>query len=75
MFYVFAQDFHNFGKFVKRSGLILDLEIRYLSDPTMLEGLERPRVLKINGYQFHPKLKEIELMLKSRNAVVTDAYC
>lgn len=75
MFYVFAQDFHNFNKFAKRSGLILDREISYLSDPLMLEGLERPRVLKITGYVYHPKYKEIELALKTRNAVVTDAYC
>lgn len=75
MFYVLAGNFNEYVKFEKRSGLIPLREISYLSDPLQLEGLERPRVLKIGGHNQNPKLKEIEVALKTRNAVVTDAYC
>lgn len=75
MFYVLAGNFNEYLKYEKRSGLIPLREVTYLSEPAQLEGLERPRVLKINGYSQHPKVKEMELALKTRDAVVTDAYC
>lgn len=91
MFYAFAHSFSQYEKWAGRSGLITkprtrqvgdDLEVLaepevvYLSSPEQLNGVENPRVIVVGPNPYgREDAKKYTAMFKSRNALVTDAYC